>query len=303
MKKPLSKILISVIMAGIFLLPISPVLNQKENNLAVEVKTNKVLAAISREETLKNSFLVWKNSTDTKASFIINIRAEKTQEDWQNVYYFDQMGLVLDLAPRVNPNGIFLAVFDESNKYVSHFDLTPFILEQAQSTKGFFKESVYYPPTEITIERTVSGLSSEKNYTAKLFFQPNTKFLVNNGAIPIFPSNDTKYFNFGNDVSFTTTKTGSAIGDTSVSQADSITKQLFDFDCSITKFTMSGCIANFVYVFFSLSAKVGELAAKFLDFFIYYSTNSDSYSNGFVTKGWSAIRDIANMFFIIALLY
>jgi len=46
-----------------------------------------------------------------------------------------------------------------------------------------------------------------------------------------------------------------------------------------------------------------KLTAFILDFFIYYATNSDSYKNEFIQEGWGAVRDIANIFFIVALLY
>jgi hypothetical protein len=74
-----------------------------------------------------------------------------------------------------------------------------------------------------------------------------------------------------------------------------------DLDCGIRN--LAGCIAQIFYAIFGIAAFIGELAGKFLDFFVYYSTNSTSYTSGFVTKGWGAIRDVANIFFIIALLY
>lgn len=44
-------------------------------------------------------------------------------------------------------------------------------------------------------------------------------------------------------------------------------------------------------------------AGQILDFFVYYSTDSNSYKGDFVLLGWAAIRDVANIFFIITLLY
>lgn len=67
---------------------------------------------------------------------------------------------------------------------------------------------------------------------------------------------------------------------------------------------IKGCVAEILYsLVFQPLAWLTEWAAKFLDFFIYYSTNSSSYSFSFVGKAWGAVRDIANIFFIIALLY
>ncbi|MCX6751256.1 MAG: hypothetical protein NT161_00600 [Candidatus Nomurabacteria bacterium] len=67
--------------------------------------------------------------------------------------------------------------------------------------------------------------------------------------------------------------------------------------------SLGGCIAAIFYVFWEASAWVARMAGGFLDFFVYYSTNDSSYRNLFIEKGWGAIRDIANILFIISLLY
>ena len=76
-----------------------------------------------------------------------------------------------------------------------------------------------------------------------------------------------------------------------------------DFGCVFPFVTRMGCLAGFSYILWTISAFMAELAGRFLDFFVYYSTNSSSYSNVFVEKGWGIVRDVANIFFIIALLY
>ncbi|HEU0085545.1 MAG TPA: hypothetical protein VFQ59_01130 [Candidatus Paceibacterota bacterium] len=75
-----------------------------------------------------------------------------------------------------------------------------------------------------------------------------------------------------------------------------------DLNCSI--FTnIGGCVAEIFYLLWSATSNVAILGGHFLDFFVYYSTNSDSYSNIFIEKAWGTIRDVANIFFIITLLY
>lgn len=66
---------------------------------------------------------------------------------------------------------------------------------------------------------------------------------------------------------------------------------------------VKGCIASFFYAFWEVSAWFARGAGHFLDFFIDYSVQSGSYKNDFIEKGWGAIRDVANIFFIVALLY
>jgi hypothetical protein len=67
--------------------------------------------------------------------------------------------------------------------------------------------------------------------------------------------------------------------------------------------TISGCVAGLLYTIFSVVAWLASFAATFLDILVYYSTSSGSYTNDFVRNGWAAIRDVANIFFIVALLY
>jgi hypothetical protein len=66
---------------------------------------------------------------------------------------------------------------------------------------------------------------------------------------------------------------------------------------------LGGCVATLLYFFWTITAWIAYAAGGFLDFFIYYSVNSSSYSGSFVETGWGIIRDIANIFFIIALIY
>ncbi len=64
------------------------------------------------------------------------------------------------------------------------------------------------------------------------------------------------------------------------------------------------CIGVILHrVVFSILAGITRLVAYVLDFAIYYSTNSESYNVKFVEQGWKVVRDIANIFFIISLLY
>jgi len=78
-----------------------------------------------------------------------------------------------------------------------------------------------------------------------------------------------------------------------------------EFGCGLNPLTwFTNClVATFYYIIFQPIALFAKIAAKILDFFVYYSINSDSYTSSFIDRGWKAVRDIANIFFIIALLY
>src|SRR3989344_9659875 len=76
------------------------------------------------------------------------------------------------------------------------------------------------------------------------------------------------------------------------------------FGCVSLIFDFASCLvsASYYLIFMPISG-LTALAAGVLDFFIFYSTSDDAYNDVFVTKAWGAVRDIANIFFIIALLY
>ncbi len=76
-----------------------------------------------------------------------------------------------------------------------------------------------------------------------------------------------------------------------------------DFGCSLIPMKLGGCVLQLFFILWQASAWVARLAGEFLDFFVYYATNSSSYTNTFVEQAWAGVRDIANIFFILALLF
>lgn len=74
--------------------------------------------------------------------------------------------------------------------------------------------------------------------------------------------------------------------------------------CSWSNWTP--CFLSIVDGFVRLTAWFARITAQILDFFISFSISSSSYQNSnntFVERGWSIIRDIANVAFIFMLLY
>ena len=69
--------------------------------------------------------------------------------------------------------------------------------------------------------------------------------------------------------------------------------------------TFYGCvIQGFYYAIWMPTSWLAGLAAKFLDYFLFYSIQSESYSgSSFVSEGWMIVRDFANIAFIFVLLY
>ncbi len=69
---------------------------------------------------------------------------------------------------------------------------------------------------------------------------------------------------------------------------------------------IGGCMSRFTYFLAYLSAQLVRLTGEVFDYFLAYSIDSGSYqgtNNQFVERGWSVIRDIANVGFIFTLLY
>lgn len=78
----------------------------------------------------------------------------------------------------------------------------------------------------------------------------------------------------------------------------------YEYGCDFWPGTWHLCIMSWIYqLIFVPVAFFARLSAQILDFFIYYSISSESYTSNFIEKGWGIMRDIANVFFIIALIY
>lgn len=76
--------------------------------------------------------------------------------------------------------------------------------------------------------------------------------------------------------------------------------------CDIFGGNWTPCFLGIVDLFVQLTAWFARITAQILDFFISFSISSSSYQNSnstFVERGWSIIRDIANVSFIFMLLY
>lgn len=69
--------------------------------------------------------------------------------------------------------------------------------------------------------------------------------------------------------------------------------------------SFEGCFVRlFYYIILYPTAWLARLSGQIFDYFIAFTLNSESYqSGGFVEKGWTIIRDLANASFIFILLY
>jgi len=102
-----------------------------------------------------------------------------------------------------------------------------------------------------------------------------------------------------------TSKDGDLVSSTFSNVQDSNGKKIEadpGFGCRLLN--LDNCFAALLYfALYKPAAFFAELSARFLDYFMYYSISSKAYDNIFMSKAWGAVRDIANIFFIVALLF
>lgn len=265
MQKYLSKILISMIMVAIFLAPISAGMKIKKTK-AQTVDINNLL-----KTEIKTTFNQGKN-----VSVEVKIPADS-----------------------IPPNN------KDYNIDVVSYGCSKEITGNANKDT----------PNCILIERkTQKEIESSKTYTIDVkintynYYGIQT-YIYERGNL----NNTTLYlkeidFNKNGDVDFQTNP-GENNADNNITGSNNIDKSNYNdsyFNCSgLLSWTDLTCKTAYLLYFaiFVPMSSFTWLSAKLLDFFVYYSTNSSSYTGKFVNSSWAAVRDIANIFFIISLIY
>jgi hypothetical protein len=73
---------------------------------------------------------------------------------------------------------------------------------------------------------------------------------------------------------------------------------------NLTGGSPGGCIVKIAYfLWYQIPAAVLGLVGAFFDTFLSLTLGSAIYNNSFISEGWAVVRDLANMFFIVVLLY
>src|SRR3989339_1704778 len=265
MKKYLSKILISVIMLAIFLAPVSGGIKINENkNLAVEVEVNEARAQTKCDEIGKPC-VVMEEVQINRNSAKFNVKIINIKGEFTTGSY----GLIIKLTGNTT------------------------------ESETITTETIYFIITEETEETETQtlciGQTGCDNNDSTLLTE-NTSYTLIAGPLPLQ--------SIQSKITFTTAvkdsgKNGSA-GNLRVYQT---TEEDFGCDIMPPGVNIGGCVLQVFFILWQATALVARLAGHFLDFFIYYATDSASYTNTFVSKAWAAVRDIANVFFIIALLF
>ena len=295
MKQFWKKGIVALIMIAIFLAPVSGGIKNKT------VSAQDPADYTIYKNILTESSAVWQNSSQTVAEFLVNIQGPQT--DWDKAAFANFDSLTGSVSPKLY--SVVLTIMENGN-FVSSYDFSPMIA-QVTKTTGWLPWTHSLVGPSITNQYViVGGLTAGKNYTAEFYY---TSTNGAGGGINLFTATNKNYYKFGKSVSFSTPKEGEQIiGNYSVTPPKSGTNTPgggLNLGCSLEPWSpnLTGCIAGIFYMVWEVSAVIAKFAGTFLDFFVYYSTNSSSYTNEFVSQGWGAVRDIANIFFIIALLY
>lgn len=261
---------------AIFLLPVSPSLNlNNDGKLAIETKANIALAGDATITTITANGI-----SDTSAKFKATLRNIDVRNSSLLVHIYNT-------APVVNGNDIS---YPNTNTYeqsgVTIINAVSQVVDIIIPTETLTANTPYW------LALSIINLGITSSFTAIQQFTTSTSATSNDGQLVGTPT----YVNVTN----VNPITGSPNVTITTSPPD------LNLGCSIGIFgemNLTGCVAEFVYLLWKISALIAHVAGLFLDFFVYYSTNSSSYTSGFISKGWGAIRDVANIFFIIALLY
>ena len=293
-------------MIAIFLAPISAGIKiDKNNELAVRTEVNKVKAWSFKAATLEQIFglsfiqkegmivnsnsAVFSGEIKVSKDYILFNSTDPGKSDFLEIYES-----ALEVS---NPDKGILFVIKEGNTVIAAKSWYELQLKGKTGQPQFDKTKVNNPFTINTLD--IAGPLS-----------PNTTYTVN---IQINDDRSVWTIGFASAGPHTTkpipfTTTNASLDDPTVSGQNNAKSAYgegeLNLGCTdLTNFSIKSCIVQVTYIIWSVSALIARLAAHFLDFFIYYATNSSSYSNTFVEKAWAAVRDVANIFFIIALLY
>jgi len=268
MKKYLSKILISALTVAIFLAPFSAVL--KKNSAEAQAKT-----------TIKSLTIDQNKMTDTSATF--NVVLENVTED-----YIDESGYWRTLSDKLNYKLYDKSFTDLNNPPV---DAVGGVNEKQSGAVEIQTGTLEQPIAEQIVSFSVENLIPDTNYflVVKLIkgnIGGQRELVTEYEALVGLPF--TAGLNSADDNANTEAKiTNPKLG--------------YEIECGVSE--PIGCISLVLYGIWEASAWFARLGGHFLDFFVYYSTNSSSYSNQFISSAWAGVRDIANMFFIFALVY
>ena len=280
-------------MVGIFLLPIGPSIEIKNNNIALGIKTNKAEAETTSFKDKFNADIILDYTNgiaSNSVAFTVNLRTKEN-------------GAFLNFVNKIYENkiGIFGTYLSDTSNFYAEVNTDPSFKENSDLFAQPTWKEMGYDNSLLHDVWTPGNLHDQKDSDPVVFnatiagLKPETHYYARFVVI----DTDKTHYTISNVEDFMTPKLG--VGPTSATTSSITNASVLSFNCALDNFP--GCIARFTQAIWEVSALVMNLAAYFLDFLVYYSTNSSTYNNDFVKNGWSILRDIANILFIVGLLY
>lgn len=332
MKKNLKKIFIPIIILGFLVAPISPIFKIENGKVAVKTEIKKVEAApVNVGLTITANTVKDQNGTtfiDVKA---MSENGTASIQNYRNLYIaiFPTTGSNPPADGTAFSFQAFEPIPNDSEYTDAEFEAMGCPAETSGAMSSFSGEWTNYQRYCRTgTTRTLSTTKNGGKYTL-------LGFEVQFTPPPALPAGDYYYLAFATDGGFditdimdggvyygsilnfikNTDKLSYQWGTFKLDESGTITVgaetggssqvKAYNLECGITipSSWFKGCLANLFYTVWNLTSLLMGLAGRLLDFFLFYSLNSSAYSSVFIQKGWGVIRDVANIFFIIALLY
>ncbi|MFA5751289.1 MAG: hypothetical protein WC898_03305 [Candidatus Paceibacterota bacterium] len=330
----LKKIIVTILSLAIFLAPVALVVNKNHD---IKIQKNETLAVdLSDEFSPPPVITQIGKAYNNSAKFALTINALYTGRDCNNngiIETFDEgsqcpegkddtLGSYDGLEGEGNPaKGIYIffikgKIAEDQNVFKLDEEKVKIFTLKEYGAKIDISASIQNLNIIVNPSTLFTEPPADKNYSVRaVLVEDNCGFDINSwygwpGTLNPVDFITCDFHINSNVVHFTTV---TATEEEKIEDAEnSITQETINdvgkgvFGCSATDASswFTNCLVQALYeVVFVPLASITRLAAYFLDFFVYYSTNSSSYSSAFVEKAWGTVRDVANIFFIIILLY
>lgn len=301
----IKRTILSTLILGIFLMPISASFENKNiqiNKVSAteEAKAVETTEAVERVVAVTDTEITATISNETTSSITFTIKTKPLDEtklkEYSDFKYLFVLGYKLkpgETYPGPNQKHYQQVKGQKINnlEWKDPATLTPEEIKKQEET--IKKETAY--------NYTLTSLDKGQNYFILFFLTDGNYNPDGNWFQQLATFEQVMTFVNGEPLPATQINFVFEGGNSVLNFVGSSTDTGLDINCSV--FNPGGCVSKVFYNLWEASSFFAKLAAKFLDFLIYYSTNSSSYQNAFVKEGWGAVRDIVNIFFIIALLY
>ena len=261
-------------MLAVFLMPGSPSINIKNNQLSLKREKNEAFAQTATPTTIQLKYWIYGVEKERVQVTIRNTTAATGGQLTTYLYNADPVSFPNKLQPLASVADKDVVKPSTASAQSFHYDFT--------------KDDVGAPLKEKTDYWFLAVISDGNNNISQTI-----KFTTSTADSKITVIGQTPV----------TAEAAAAAEAAAPITAAANTPPDLKLGCSLVPFRVDGCVAEIVHFVWLGAALIMKIAAYFLDFLLYFSTNDSSYKNTFISQGWALVRDIANIFFIISLIF